>query len=109
MSISRTQTVKINDKGDVAMFLASWNQILSNVTVTGADRVELSNNNFGHVHTSEVSPHVFPKMLLTRSAEDNFHDLWFKAEPNSVLTITWDETYVPVAEQNGKYNRTVLV
>lgn len=111
MAIARTQTIKINANGDVAMFLAIWNQKLDNITVTGAPVVKLSNNNIGHIHTSTQEPHKFPVVLLCRDPADQsgyFHDLWFEAAPNSVLTITWEETYVPYENQPNELRYSVL-
>ncbi len=66
MAITRTQTIRINANGDIAMFLAGWNQKLDNITVTGAPVVTFSNNNIGHIHTSDQEPHKFPVVLLCR-------------------------------------------
>lgn len=98
----RTQRTTIPADGCV-LILAHFNCIL-HVTVTGTAQIELRNNNFGHLITRYVDPHVFPPVILVRSPEADasgcFHDLILQGYPGDDITITWTEVFIPYAEQS---------
>lgn len=97
--MAKTQLTTTTEDG-VALLHVPHEHLIERLTITGAPHMVLYNSWIGRVQYSETEPHVFPAIFL-RAPVGCYNDMYVIATPNTALTISWTQTFIPEGKRTS--------
>lgn len=97
--MARTQITTTTEDG-VALLHVPHEHLIRRLTISGAPYLVLYNTWIGSIQYSETDPHVFPTIFL-RTTAGGYNDLYVITTPNTKLTVSWIQTFIPEDERTS--------